>query len=535
MQIFRMFATIMQRERGDVMKHYLVGRVLAGAVCILLLFCLLPSAYATETADIEAARQAIMEGYANHAETVDLSLFCITADQLQEIFWEDKYAGKYPWYAGSYTYTYGTSSGYVKTLRYINLDPTKYNYALYEQKVAEILAATVFEGMSDWQIALSIHDYLAAYGEYDETYTYYLGYDLLVRGTSVCDGYTKAYMDLLNRVGIPCVRVVSEAMNHSWNLVQIGGQWYHVDVTWDDPTSNREGRVSHKYFLLSDDTIADEDHEHHGWETDIVCSDTSMETDCFWLDIDSRIIYEGADQCYFRLKTGQTTHAIYSRTGDGTETKLVSWDADYLDVGEGDYYYANYGLSLYEGRLYYSSMNKVFSVTTNGKSKKTVYTHAASTNKKYIAGSFVEDDILYLTLSDHDGNLIAMQMELGIDGHSHSYTSTETAATCTQFGYSEYVCQCGIHFEADYIPAAGHSYGEGQIVQAATAEEAGLMRYTCETCGYSHTEEIPRLSPSEGTDTGDQAPAAEEDNTTKYVLLGIGAIAVLLLLKKKKK
>lgn len=517
------------------MKHDWMCRMLAGAFCVMLLICLLPSAYATETADLEGARQAILQGFADHAETVDLSGFGITPDQLQVLFAEDRYAGKYPWYAGSYTYTYGKSSGEVKTLRYINLDPTKYNYALYEQKVAEILAATVFEGMSDWQIALSVHDYLAAYGEYDETLTYYQGYDLLVRGTAVCAGYTQAYMDLLNRVGIPCVRVSSEAMDHTWNLVRIGGQWYHVDVTWDDPTPNREGRVSHKYFLLSDDTVADEDHEHHGWETDIVCSDTSMESDCFWLDIDSRIIYESADQCYFRLKTGKTTHAIYSRTGDGTEKKLVSWDSDYLDVGEGDYHYGHYGLSLYEGRLYYSSMNKVFSVTTSGKSKKTVYTHAASTNQKYIAGSFVEDGILYLTLSDHDKNLIAMQMELGIDGHSHSYTAEETAATCTEHGYSVYTCQCGIQFTTDYVAATGHHFDEGQIIQAATVEEPGQMRYTCETCGHSQTEEIPRVSASEGAKPDDQNQPDEEDSTGKYILLGVGAVVVLLLLKNKKK
>lgn len=521
-----------------------VRRILASVLCMLLIFGLLPSVHAEQEPDYEGALRAIAQGYADHAESVDLSEYNIPYDELWDLYREQRNAGAYPWYADDYTSTYYKSTNCVAVLTYKFLDPTVYDYALYEQKVAEILAATVFEGMADWQIALSIHDYLVAHAAYDESLTYYEGYDLIVGGSAVCKGYTLAYMDLLNRAGVPCRRVSSEEMDHTWNLVYIDGQWYHVDATWDDPTSNREGRVKHKYFLISDSLISDEEHNHKGWDGDIVCSDTSKDTGRFWHDINSYIVYESADKCYYRKKTGDTTYAIYSRNAKGKEKKLVSWDAGYIDIGgskDKKYFYGNNGLSLYEGRLYYSSMRKVYSINTSGGGKKTVYTHDVESSKQYIAGSYVADGILYLTLADHDGNLTAMQLELGISGHSHSYTQTKTEATCTQQGITHYACECGVQYEADPIPAKGHSYGEGEVVSEATTQQTGLKRYTCADCGHTKTEEIPKLSvnnpakPDGAADPDQEEEVTQEEYTARRIFLGVVVVALILLIRKRKK
>lgn len=89
-------------------------------------------------------------------------------------------------------------------------------------------------------------------------------YGSLVRKDATCQGYTLAYEYLLSRAGIESVYLGSDSMNHAWNAVRIGGQWYHVDVTWDDPVPNKEGRAYHDYFLLSDETVRSRD--HHGWD-----------------------------------------------------------------------------------------------------------------------------------------------------------------------------------------------------------------------------------------------------------------------------
>lgn len=55
---------------------------------------------------------------------------------------------------------------------------------------------------------------------------------------SVCNGYAKAAQYLLNDLGIPCIIVNGNASGnaHAWNIVEIDGQYYHMDVTWGDPS-----------------------------------------------------------------------------------------------------------------------------------------------------------------------------------------------------------------------------------------------------------------------------------------------------------
>ena len=52
---------------------------------------------------------------------------------------------------------------------------------------------------------------------------------------SLCDGYSKAYQYLLNKVGL--IRILQPVRetggSHAWNL-KLGDKWYYTDVTWDD-------------------------------------------------------------------------------------------------------------------------------------------------------------------------------------------------------------------------------------------------------------------------------------------------------------
>lgn len=118
------------------------------------------------------------------------------------------------------------------------------------------------EDMSDAEKALVLHDYVAANCVYDDALQ-----DIsrtpqgaLGNGLAICTGYAEAYRCLLSKAGIPSV--VVDNGRHAWNVVQIDGEWYHVDVTWDDALAT--GRIGHTYFLISDDTIRD-DGAHDVW------------------------------------------------------------------------------------------------------------------------------------------------------------------------------------------------------------------------------------------------------------------------------
>ncbi|MBR6451503.1 MAG: hypothetical protein IKS87_02250 [Lachnospiraceae bacterium] len=60
---------------------------------------------------------------------------------------------------------------------------------------------------------------------------------VFVTTDTVCQGYAKAAQYLLNRLGVFCILCEGEAMGseaHVWNIVQIDGEYYYLDVTWGD-------------------------------------------------------------------------------------------------------------------------------------------------------------------------------------------------------------------------------------------------------------------------------------------------------------
>ncbi len=69
--------------------------------------------------------------------------------------------------------------------------------------------------------------------------------------------------------------------------------------------------------------------------------------------------------------------------------------------------------------------------------------------------------------------------------HEHTYTSSVTAPTCTEAGYTTYSCACGDSYTADTVPAVGHTYES--VVTAPTCTAEGYTTHTC-ACGDSYTD-----------------------------------------------
>ena len=119
-----------------------------------------------------------------------------------------------------------------------------------------------------------IHDYLIDNIEYDEGYKSIGSYSLygaLVEHRCVCEGYTRAFKYLADSAGLKSVIMQGRATNtqgktekHAWNAVQLGGSWYLVDTTWDDPIIVGRGIIlsstHYKYFLKGSRTF-DKDHK----------------------------------------------------------------------------------------------------------------------------------------------------------------------------------------------------------------------------------------------------------------------------------
>lgn len=80
--------------------------------------------------------------------------------------------------------------------------------------------------------------------------------------------------------------------------------------------------------------------------------------------------------------------------------------------------------------------------------------------------------------------------ECTIKVHTHSYTETVIAPTCTEKGYTEYVCDCGHSYVDDYVEALGHEFGEWTLAKQPTCTHQGEERRTCTVCSYYENRAI---------------------------------------------
>lgn len=99
------------------------------------------------------------------------------------------------------------------------------------------------------------YDMQAAKSDSDHYPTAFHAYGALIEGKSVCQGYAYAFKMLCDKAQIPCWIVTGYYREpHAWNYVWLDGEYYQVDVTWDD-TNNRAS--DSPYFLAGQDYAKD--------------------------------------------------------------------------------------------------------------------------------------------------------------------------------------------------------------------------------------------------------------------------------------
>lgn len=135
------------------------------------------------------------------------------------------------------------------------------------------------KGSMENQIKI-VHDYLVDNLDYDSTLSkenIYNLYGALINRSTVCEGYARSFKYLMDDLGIPCLIACGTAVNstgdienHAWNYIRLKGEWYAIDVTWDDPIIVGNGvvgkHVKYKYYLKG----ADEFFSNHTEDGNIV-------------------------------------------------------------------------------------------------------------------------------------------------------------------------------------------------------------------------------------------------------------------------
>ena len=78
--------------------------------------------------------------------------------------------------------------------------------------------------------------------------------------------------------------------------------------------------------------------------------------------------------------------------------------------------------------------------------------------------------------------------------HTHSYTSSVTAPTCTAEGFTTYTCECGDSYTDTPVAATGHTFGEWKTTKAATCLATGVETRTCSVCGATENRDTAKAA-----------------------------------------
>ncbi len=120
-----------------------------------------------------------------------------------------------------------------------------------------------------------IHDFICENITYDKLKKPYSHEIIgpLGQGVGVCEGIAKSVKVLCDALGVWCVIAICGnnpekgiKYRHTWNIVRIGGQHYHLDATFDNTLGKHQGNaeapgeIRYDYFNLGDKAVF-RDHE----------------------------------------------------------------------------------------------------------------------------------------------------------------------------------------------------------------------------------------------------------------------------------
>lgn len=319
--------------------------------------------------DEKGAYDAIVKALKGFETEVNLISYSLTPEQIRTLL--TKVINENPefFYVDS-KYSYSKSGSYVKRLVFAY----RYDKSLVPGMLEEIDAETRLalsytdDGMSDYEKALVIHNYIVTNYEYDGTYTIANIYDFVDKKTGVCQAYSLMYMYVMQKAGIPCTTAPSDEMGHIWNMVRLDGAWYHADLTYDDPDVNSAGDVigycSYKYFLKSDSYMLS-DGLHYGWESDCA-ADSTLYDDSFLSSYRSQVIY--ADGSWYAA-AGTAIKKIDINSGEGS----VIFSPDISSAPYEWRMYASLNIAPYGQYIIYNTHDAIYALKPGEAKAKSLY------------------------------------------------------------------------------------------------------------------------------------------------------------------
>ena len=203
----------------------------------------------------------------NKVDMIDIQEWMDNRDDVYDASWKSRDYGDHIDFEFNITYRqeYKLSYAYRSGDRKKLTDDERDTLANAEQ----VIGSVIKPGMSDYEKEKAIHDYIIITCEYDSdnyssgtaTDSAFCPYGVLISKKAVCDGYSSTFKLFMDMLDIECVitRGVADGEGHSWNLVRISGEWYWIDVTWDDPVyldgNELPDVIRYDWFNVTDNII----------------------------------------------------------------------------------------------------------------------------------------------------------------------------------------------------------------------------------------------------------------------------------------
>lgn len=425
----------------------------------------LPGTYTDSEVHIMDTQDELMErlrtGWDNLSETIDVSDLKIPFEDRVEIYTDAIYNNPLYYYVGQ-------SVGFSYIGKYIvEIHPTydEYDRSVIEETIEQINDARdeillyVNDNMTDFEKIMAVHDYMVLNYCYDESFANH-DITIMTTKTGVCMSYTLAFKYLMDTLGIECTYVSSESMNHAWNLVKLDGKWYHIDLTWDDPTHDKFAQVRHTYELLSTDKIKSLENPHYGFDTNGLRADSTLYDDAVWHNNTASIV------CLDDMEYWIEDNSVVREDGTVIYNNLSGTDKDW-NIGFG-YCIRNTvfaGLAEYNGLLYFNTDEAIYSYNPHTDEIKTVlkeegvcglyidknnlsyskyninnnyieYAQSIHLGDVKIASAYVKDDKIITKIFKEDTDEDIQIFSSGANG-CHVETITDSGITTAEFDVTE--------------------------------------------------------------------------------------------------
>ena len=217
----------------------------------------------------QAAYHSILSGVKNLAD--EFQIPALEGEELYNVFFQMRLDHPEIFWVSSYKYRYYKDSPNLIFIPEYLFDKKKIceHQKAMTARVEKLIRPA--QKLSEWEKEKYVHDFICENIRYDKLKKS-CSHEIigpLGQGVGVCEGIAKAVKVLLDALGVWCVIAICGnnpekgiKYRHTWNIVKIGGTYYHLDATFDNTLGkDREtSEIRYDYFNLDDSQIF-RDHE----------------------------------------------------------------------------------------------------------------------------------------------------------------------------------------------------------------------------------------------------------------------------------